>query len=151
MRAIRVDLNIYDITPSRLSLGPTLLTEIQAPSVGLCYVIGTSATRSKKSSIIRLVYKPFVLLPSLVPHHSFTAHTHLYFFGQRCFLNHLIATVSSAFLSKPRPSVSAALQVNLAVSFRLSLNAWYPAPLLLPLTMCERYLWPTQYIFINEF
>ena len=71
----------------------------------LCYVIGRSArTRSKKSSIIRLVYKPFVLLPSLVPHHSFTAHTHLYFFGQRCFLNQLIATVSSAFLSKPRPS-----------------------------------------------
>ena len=50
--------------PSRLSLGPTLLTEIQAPSVGLCYVIGRSATRSKKSSIIRLVYKPFVLSPT---------------------------------------------------------------------------------------
>ena len=42
-----------------------LLTEIQAPSVGLCYVIGRSATRSKKSSIIRLVYKPFVLSPHL--------------------------------------------------------------------------------------
>ena len=93
LRAIRVDLNIYDITPSRLSLGPMLLTEIQAPSVGLCYVICTLATRSKKSSIIRLVYKPFVLLTSLVPHHSFTAHTPLYFFGQRCFFNHLIATV----------------------------------------------------------
>ena len=34
LRAIRVDLNIYDITPpSRLSLGSMLLTEIQAPSV----------------------------------------------------------------------------------------------------------------------
>ena len=63
LRAIRVDLNIYDITPSLLSLGPMLLTEIQAPSVGLCYVIGMLATRSKKSSIIRLVYKPFVLSP----------------------------------------------------------------------------------------
>ena len=35
LRAIRVDLNIYNITPpSRLSLGSMLLTEIQAPSVG---------------------------------------------------------------------------------------------------------------------
>ena len=50
--------------PSRLLLGSMLLTEIQAPSVGLCYVIGRSATRSKKSSIIHLVYKPFVLSPN---------------------------------------------------------------------------------------
>ena len=83
--------------PSRLSLGPTLLTEIQAPSVGLCYVIGRSATRSKRSSIIRLVYKPFVLSPHL----SLT--TPLSFFGQRCFLNHLIATVSSAILVQASP------------------------------------------------
>ena len=55
------------------------------------------------------------------------------------------------FLFKPRPPISATLQVNLAVSLMLSLNARYPAPLLLPLTMCERYFWPTQYIFINEF
>ena len=69
-----------------------------------CYVIGRSATRSKRSSIIRLVYKPFVLLPPLVPHHSFTAHTPLYFFGQRCFLYHLIATVSSAILVQALPA-----------------------------------------------
>ena len=65
-----------------------------------CYVIGRSATRSKRSSIIRLVYKPFVLLPPLVPHHSFTAHTPLYFFGQRCSLYHLIAVDLSSITSK---------------------------------------------------
>ena len=65
-----------------------------------CYVIGRSATRSKRSSIIRLVYKPFVLLPPLVPHHFFTAHTPLYFFGQRCFLYHLIAVDLSSITSK---------------------------------------------------
>ena len=64
----------------------------------LCYVIVRSATISKKSSIIRLVYKPFILSP-----HSFTAHTPLYFFGQRCFLYHLIATVSSAILVQASP------------------------------------------------
>ena len=55
------------------------------------------------------------------------------------------------FLSKPHPSISAALQTNPAVSLRSSLNARYLAPVLLHLTMCERYLRPTQYIFINEF
>ena len=61
----------------------------------LCYVIGRSArtTRSKKSFIF----------PPLVPHHSFTAHTPLYFFGQRCFLYHLIAAVSSAILVQASP------------------------------------------------
>ena len=69
----------------------------------LCYVIGRSAsTRSKKSSIIRLVYKPFVLSPHLSPTTPL-AHTHLYFFGQRCFLYHLIATVSSAILVQASP------------------------------------------------
>ena len=66
----------------------------------LCYVIGKSATRLKRSSIIRLVYKPVVLLPPLVPHHSFMAHTPLYFFGQRCSLYHLIAVDLSRITSK---------------------------------------------------
>ena len=55
------------------------------------------------------------------------------------------------FLYKPHPSISAALQVNLAVSLRLSLNARYPALLLLPLTVGEHYFSLTQYIFINGF
>ena len=83
------------------------------------------------------------------PHLSLT--TPLYFFRQRCFLNHLIATVSSAILVQASPVDLSTLQVNLVVSLRLSLNAWYPAQLLLPLTTCECYLWPTQYIFINKF
>ena len=108
----------------------------------LCYVIGRS---------IRLVYKPFVLSPHL----SLTTPLR---FTLLCISSHkgVFWTILSRqsrlqFLCKPRPSISAALQVNLAVSLRLSLNARYLAPLLLPLTMCEHYLRPTQYIFINEF
>ena len=41
-----------------------------------------------------------VLLPPLVPHHFFTAHTPLYFFGQRCSLYHLIAVDLSSITSK---------------------------------------------------
>ena len=70
----------------------------------LCYIIGRSArTRSKNSSIIRLVYKLFVLSPHLSPTTP-SAHTPLYFFKQRCFLSHLIATVSSAILVQASPA-----------------------------------------------
>ena len=135
--------------PSRLSLGLTLLTEIQAPSVGLCYVIGTLATRSKKSSIIFVLsINPLFFPPTGPSPLLYGSHT-IIFLRTKVYLNHLISRQSSLqFLCKPRPSISAALQ---AVSLRLSLNAWYQSPLLLPLTMCEHYLWPTQYIFINEF
>ena len=75
------------------------VTCISLECINLCYVIGTSArTRSKKSSIIRLVYKPFVLSPHL----SLT--TPLSFFGQKCSLYHLIATVSSAILVQASPA-----------------------------------------------
>ena len=118
----------------------------------LCYVIGGSATRSKKSSIsICLVYKPFVLFPHL----SLTTPLR---FTLLCISSHkgVFWTILSRqsrlqFLSKPHPPISAALQGNPEDSLRLSLNARYPAPLLLPLAMSERYLWPTQYIFINGF
>ena len=108
----------------------------------LCYVIGRS---------IRLVYKPFVLSPHLSPTTPL-AHTPLNFFEQKC-LWHLPLSRQSRlqFLCKPRPSISAALQANPEVSLRLSLNPRYPEPLLLPLTMCERYLWRTWPIFINGF
>ena len=51
-----------------------------------------------------------LFFPPLVPHHSFTAHTPLYFFRQRCFCTILSRQSRLQFLSKPRPSISAALQ-----------------------------------------
>ena len=90
------------------------------------------------------VHKPFVLSPHLSPTTPL-AHTPLNFFEQKCFLWHLPLSRQSRlqFLCKPRLPISAALQVNPEVSLRLSLNPRYPAPLLLTLTMCERYLWRT--------
>ena len=125
--------------PSRLSL---LLTEIQTPSVGLCYVIGRSATKRRS-----LVYKPFVLSP----HWSLTTPLRL--------THHYISSDKGVFEPSYRDSLVCNSCANLARRFQQHYkrsrsgypNAWYPAPLLLPLTMCEHYLWPTQYIFINEF
>ena len=97
-----------------------------------CYVIGRSArTRSKKSCLQTLRSSP-PTCPSRL--------TLLY-----------ISSDKGVFCTILSRSISTALQVNLVVSLRLSPNPRYPAPLLLPLTMCECYLWPTQYIFINEF
>ena len=108
------------------------VTCISLECIILCYVIGRSArTRSKKSCLQTLCSSP-PTCPSRL--------TLLY-----------ISSDKGVFCTILSRSISTALQVNLVVSLRLSPNPRYPAPLLLPLTMCERYLWPTQYIFINEF
>ena len=103
-----------------------------------------------RSSII-LVYKPFVLSPHL----SLTTPlrlTLLYISSDKGVFCTILSRQSRLqFLCKPCPPISATLQVNLAVSLSLSLNTRYSAPVLLPLTVCERYFSLTQYIFINEF
>ena len=119
--------------------------------LNVSFVLRNRQVSSKKSSIIRLVYKPFVLSPHL----SLTSPLRLsllYISSDKGVFCTILSRQSRLqFLSKPRPSISVALQVDLAVSLRLPLNPRYPEPVLLPLTMCERYFWPTQYIFINEF
>ena len=100
----------------------------------LCYVIGRS---------IRLVYKPFVLSPHL----SLTTPlrpTLLYISSDK---GVFVPSYRDSLVCNSCPSLARRSQqhykANPAVSLRLSLNARYPAPLLLPLTMCERYLWRT--------
>ena len=97
-----------------------------------CYVIGRSATRSKKSSIIRLVYKPFVLSPHLSLT-TFTARTPLYFFWQRCFLNHLIAVDLSSITSKSGGLAQVITQCTVPGTAALTFDDVRALPLVYPI------------------